>query len=57
MRDQVLTRGFRLDTQAQGQGIGLAVVIEIAARYDGTLTIDRAESFGGASFELALTVA
>ncbi len=56
MRDQVLARGFRLDTQAQGQGIGLAVVIEIAARYDGTLTIDQAEDFGGASFELALAV-
>ncbi|MGB2330706.1 MAG: ATP-binding protein, partial [Pseudomonadales bacterium] len=57
MRNQVLARGFRLDTQAQGQGIGLAVVIEIAARYEGTLAIDQADRLGGARFELTLAVA
>ena len=51
--EQVLLRGARLDTRAPGQGIGLAVVSEIANRYEGALTISRSK-LGGACFELQL---
>ena len=51
--EQVLQRGARLDTRAPGQGIGLAVVSEIANRYEGALTISRSK-LGGACFELQL---
>lgn len=52
-REQVLQRGARLDTRAPGQGIGLAVVSEIASRYDGALAISRSK-LGGACFDLVL---
>lgn len=40
VRRRVLERGIRLDTQKEGQGIGLAVVHEIAAVYGGHIEID-----------------
>ena len=52
-REQVLQRGARLDTRAPGQGIGLAVVSEIASRYEGALSIGRSK-LGGACFDLLL---
>ena len=51
--EAVLQRGARLDTRAPGQGIGLAVVSEIASRYDGALAISRSK-LGGACFDLVL---
>lgn len=51
---QALQRGGRLDTRAPGQGIGLAVVSEIASRYEGGLSIRRSQHLGGACFELLL---
>jgi two-component system sensor histidine kinase PhoQ len=45
-RDEVLRRGARLDTKAAGQGIGLAVVMEIVDRYGGEIGID-ASGLGG----------
>ena len=52
MRIAVLGRGGRLDTQVEGQGIGLAVVAEIVAAYGGRLSIGKAE-LGGAEFRVA----
>lgn len=48
-RDNILQRGRRLDTQAPGQGIGLAVVAEIVARYRGSVSVE-ASDLGGAAF-------
>lgn len=50
----VLQRGARLDTLAQGQGIGLAVVTDIMSSYGGQ--IDLVESkLGGACVELVFS--
>lgn len=38
-RDRVLQRGVRLDTLAQGQGIGLAVVVDIATSYGANVSV------------------
>ncbi len=52
-RAQVLKRGARADTAQSGQGIGLAVVVDILASYGGALTIDRSQ-WGGALVEVQL---
>lgn len=52
-RKSVLERGTRADGKAPGQGIGLAVVVEIAAAYEGSLAID-ASDLGGARLRLRL---
>jgi two-component system sensor histidine kinase PhoQ len=44
VRQQVLQRGIRMDTQKEGQGIGLAIVHEIIAAYDGRIEIDEDEN-------------
>lgn len=46
-RERVLARGARLDSREAGQGIGLAVVVEIVGRYGGKVAIE-ASSKGGA---------
>lgn len=52
-RRAVLDRGTRADEMASGQGIGLAVVSELAGLYQGTLTIGDSR-FGGAMVCLEL---
>lgn len=52
-RDAVLRRGRRADTATPGQGIGLAVVAEIADAYEGGVAID-ASPLGGARLCLEL---
>ena len=49
----IMERGTRLDSDTPGQGIGLAVVAEIVARYGGDVAIDDAE-LGGAKFTVTL---
>lgn len=49
----IMERGTRLDSATPGQGIGLAVVSEIVARYGGDVAIDDAE-LGGAKFTVTL---
>ncbi len=50
----VLARGARLDSRQAGQGIGLAVVVEIVDRYAGTIDIDRS-ILGGARVTVHLS--
>ena len=54
-RERVLSRGMRLDSQEAGQGIGLAVVVEIVARYNGTIEINDAE-LGGTKIQVTFPV-
>ena len=56
LRRKVLARGARADTATTGQGIGLAVVAEIVAAYDGELSIGTSE-LGGAAVRLELPAA
>ncbi|MBV1876124.1 MAG: GHKL domain-containing protein [Pseudomonadales bacterium] len=52
-RDQILTRGLRLDSQESGQGIGLAIVVEIVERYGGSIAFGES-ILGGLKVKLAL---
>lgn len=52
-RAQVLARGVRLDEQAPGAGLGLAIVSDLARAYDGRLDLTRS-AHGGLRAELTL---
>ena len=49
----ILKRGARLDSAESGQGIGLAIVAEIVARYNGKIAIDTSP-LGGARVSVVL---
>lgn len=49
--DRVMQRGIRLDTLASGQGIGMAVVVDIVSSYGGEISITDSE-LGGACLRL-----
>ena len=53
-RERVLSRGTRLDSREPGQGIGLAVVVEIVNRYEGAVEIGDAP-IGGARVSVRLS--
>lgn len=50
-RARILQRGERLDRQNPGQGIGLAVVMDIMDSYDGQLRLEDS-TLGGAAFKV-----
>lgn len=52
--EDVLQRGHRADQQLPGQGIGLAVVLDIVTAYKGKLLIGSSETLGGAEMTLSL---
>ena len=54
-RNNLLSRGQRLDTYQEGQGIGLAVVVDIVSSYGGKLTINDSE-MGGACMAIHLPI-
>ncbi len=49
----ILTRGARADTAAPGQGIGLAVAVDILSSYGGSIDITDSP-LGGAAFKIVL---
>ncbi len=49
----VIKRGHRIDTQAEGQGLGLAIVSDIIMAYEGSIQLERGH-LGGASFVVEL---
>ena len=52
-RMKVLSRGARLDSREPGQGIGLAVVVEIVRRYNGHIDIGES-ALGGARVNVSM---
>jgi signal transduction histidine kinase len=55
-RSEVLQRGRRLDETKPGSGLGLSIVTEMAAMYNGGLTLDDAP-LGGLRIQLKLPAA
>ena len=53
MRTTILRRGVRLDSIAEGQGFGLAIVVDIVSSYDGSISVGES-SLGGALFTLTV---
>lgn len=47
----ILKRGARADTTKSGQGIGLAIAVDILSSYNGALTIGQSD-LGGAAFQV-----
>jgi len=45
-REEVLSRGIRLDEQTAGHGLGLGIVRDIVDAWDGTLTLHDSEMGG-----------
>jgi len=54
-REWVLQRGTRGDTLKSGQGIGLAVTVDIVSSYQGEISVGRSE-LGGASIRVSFQV-
>jgi two-component system sensor histidine kinase PhoQ len=52
-RQWVLERGARADTVRSGQGIGLAVAVEIVSAYGGEINVEQSQ-WGGARFKVRL---
>ena len=50
-REQILQRGVRVDTLRPGQGIGLAVAVDILSAYNGAIEIGESP-LGGACFRI-----
>jgi two-component system sensor histidine kinase PhoQ len=52
--EHLLQRGVRGDERVQGNGIGLAIVLDILKAYRGELTVDRSPSLGGVRFSVRI---
>jgi len=44
---RLTTRGVRIDESVRGHGLGLAIVRDVVATYNGELTMGRSDAFGG----------
>ncbi|WP_081962044.1 ATP-binding protein [Colwellia psychrerythraea] len=52
---QILERGVRADTYEAGHGVGLAIVRDLMASYQGEMHIGTSAALGGAKFTLSFT--
>lgn len=52
-REAILDRGKRLDEQTEGQGLGLAIVMDIIKNYQGSIQIETS-ALGGALFLISI---
>ena len=52
-REQLLKRGVRGDERVDGDGLGLAIVLEIVGAYNGEIAIEESE-LGGACISVSL---
>jgi len=52
-RDDIIKRGKRMDTQVEGQGLGLAIASDIVAAYQGEIKLEQSH-LGGARFIVSL---
>lgn len=53
-REKVFRRGERLDQRMPGQGLGLSIVYDIVASYDGTISVS-GSNLGGACFTITFS--
>lgn len=53
-RQELFERGIRLDTYADGHGVGLSIVAELVSSYSGQISISESD-LGGARFTLTFT--
>lgn len=53
-RRTILKRGARLDSSTPGQGIGLAVAVDILSSHGGALEVTDSQELGGAAFRIQL---
>lgn len=51
----ILERGVRADTYQEGHGVGLAIVRDLVASYQGELHIACSDKLGGAQFQIIFT--
>jgi signal transduction histidine kinase len=56
-REQIFTRGVRLDTSKPGTGLGLAIVRDVVEIYGGTISLEESEDLGGLLARLRLPLA
>ncbi|WP_188152369.1 ATP-binding protein [Teredinibacter waterburyi] len=54
-KKEILTRGARADTSTQGQGIGLAITLDMLASYGGSLEV-LDSGLGGAKFCISIPI-
>lgn len=52
-RTQIFERGIRADSYQQGHGIGLAIVRDLVASYNGQLSVSQSKKLGGAKFKFS----
>lgn len=53
-REDLFSRGARLDTEKPGTGLGLAIVRDVAVIYGGSVELDESEDLGGLLVKLKL---
>ncbi len=55
-KNKVFTRGFRVDEQTPGSGLGLNIVKDIVEIYKGKIWLDKSSSLGGLKVNIILPV-